>query len=65
MMYKGEIGQVGGVRFVESSDAPAYALSGDTLDTSSGTVYGTFVFGKHAYGVTQLSGKGNKQKDMN
>ncbi len=62
LMYKGEIGQVGGIRFVESSDAPSYALSGDTLDTGSGTMYGTFVFGKHAYGVTEIAGKANKQK---
>jgi N4-gp56 family major capsid protein len=64
MMYKGEIGKVGGVRFVESSDAPAYSLSGDTLDTASGTMYGTLIFGKHAYGVTEISGKntGNRRK---
>ena len=62
LMYKGEIGQVGGIRFVESSDAPAYTLSGDNLLTNSGTVYGTFVFGKHAYGVTDITGKANKQK---
>jgi N4-gp56 family major capsid protein len=62
LMYKGEVGQVGGVRFVESSDAPAYAVSGDTLLASSGTVYGTIIFGPHAYGVTEISGQGNKQK---
>ena len=63
LMHKGEIGQVGGVRFVESTDAPAYALSGDTMTSSvSGTVYGTIIFGPHAYGVTEIAGKANKQK---
>jgi N4-gp56 family major capsid protein len=62
LMYKGEIGRIGGVRFVESSDAPSYTLSGDTLDTGSGTVYGTLVFGKHAYGVTEIAGKQSKRK---
>ena len=62
-MYKGEIGKIGGVRFVESSDAPAYAMSGDTMTSAvSGTVYGTLVFGKHAYGVTEISAKSNKRK---
>jgi N4-gp56 family major capsid protein len=63
LMYKGEVGQVGGVRFVESSDAPAYQLSGDLFTTAvSGSVFGTIIFGPHAYGVTEISGQGNKQK---
>jgi N4-gp56 family major capsid protein len=62
LMYKGEIGQVGGVRFVESTYAPSYAITADTMQTNSGTVYGTIIFGPHAYGVTEISGQGNKQK---
>lgn len=62
LMYKGEIGQVGGVRFVTTSEAPSFDLSGDTLQTNSGNVYGTFIFGKHAYGVTEIQGGGNKRK---
>ena len=64
MMYKGEIGQVGGVRFVESTNAPKFTLSGDLMTEHgvSGSVYGTIIFGKHAYGVTEISGQGNKQK---
>ena len=63
-MYKGEIGQVGGVRFVESTNAPKYTLSGDLMTEHgvSGSVYGTIIFGPHAYGVTEISGQGNKQK---
>jgi len=60
---KTEIGQVGGVRFVESADAPNYALSGDLFTaTNSGTVYGTIIFGPHAYGTTEIAGRANKQK---
>jgi len=62
MMYKGEIGQVGGVRFVESADAPAYQLTGDNLGSTSGSVFGTIIFGPHAYGVTEVAGQGNKRK---
>lgn len=62
LMYKGEIGKVGGIRFVESSDAPAFDLSGDTLQTASGSLFGTIIFGPHAYGVTEIAGKANKQK---
>lgn len=60
-MYKGEIGQIGGVRFVETADAQSFALTGDTLNTS-GTVYGALILGNHAYGVTEIAGKANKQK---
>ena len=62
LIYKGEIGRIGGVRFVETSDAPAFDLSGDTLQTNSGSVFGTYIFGPHAYGVTEIAGKANKQK---
>lgn len=62
LMYKGEIGRVGGVRFVESTDAPAFQLTGDNLGSTSGSVFGTIIFGKHAYGVTEIAGQGNKQK---
>ena len=62
LMYRGEIGKIGGIRFVESSDAPAFDLSGDTLQTNSGSMFGTIIFGPHAYGATELAGKGNKQK---
>ena len=55
-MYRGEIGEIGGVRFVESTDAPNFALSGDTLSTGSGTMYLTPIFGKHAYGLTEPDG---------
>lgn len=62
-MYRGEIGKIGGVRFVESSDAPVYAISGSGMGpTVSGNCYGTLIFGKHAYGVSEIAGKQNKRK---
>ena len=60
-MFRGEIGEIGGVRFVETTDAPKTFLSADKMgDTStaavSGSAYFTTIFGKHAYGMTEIDG---------
>lgn len=47
-IYAGEIGTLGGVRWVATSEAKIY----------EGGVYGTLVFGEGAYGVTEISGGG-------
>ena len=47
-MYEGEIGEIGGVRFVQTSEAKIY----------SGGVFGTLIFGEGAYGVTEITGGG-------
>ena len=47
-LYEGEIGEIAGVRFVETSEAKIY----------SGGVFGTLIFGDGAYGVTEISGGG-------
>lgn len=47
-LYEGEIGEVAGVRFVQTSEAKIY----------SGGVFGTLIFGEGAYGVTEISGGG-------
>ena len=47
-LYEGEIGEVAGVRFVQTSEAKIY----------EGGVFGTLVFGEGAYGVTEISGGG-------
>ena len=47
-LYEGEIGEVAGVRFVQTSEAKIY----------SGGVFGTLVFGEGAYGVTEITGGG-------
>lgn len=59
-MYKGEIGEVAGVRFVSSTDVPSYALSGDTMSTASGTLHGAIIFGRGAYGVSEITGSGQR-----
>lgn len=60
LMYKGEIGEIAGVRFVSSTDVPNYALSGDTLSTASGNLHGAIVVGRGAYGATEIQGSGQR-----
>ena len=47
-LYEGEIGEVAGVRFVQTSEAKIY----------EGGVFGSLFFGEGAYGVTEISGGG-------
>ena len=53
-IFEGEIGKLGGVRFVESSEAKIFEAGG--MDGKS--VYSTLVLGANAYGVTEVSGGG-------
>ena len=54
-IYQGEIGKIGGVRFVESTEAKIW--TGDGCPSGL-AVYGTIVVGAHAYGVTEIEGGG-------
>lgn len=47
-IYEGELGKIGGVRFVESSEAQVY----------EGGVFGCLFLGANAYGVTEVEGGG-------
>ena len=47
-LYEGEIGEIAGIRFVQTSEAKIY----------EGGVFGTLVFGEGAYGVTEIAGGG-------
>jgi N4-gp56 family major capsid protein len=47
-LYEGEIGEIAGVRFVQTTEAKIY----------DGGVFGTLIFGDGAYGVTEISGGG-------
>lgn len=47
-LYEGEIGEIAGVRFVQTTEAKIY----------DGGVFGTLIFGEGAYGVTEISGGG-------
>ena len=60
MMYRGEIGEISGVRFVMSTDVPNYSLSGDTLSTASGALHGCIIFGRGAYGATEIAASGQR-----
>lgn len=52
--FAGEIGCVGGVRFVETSEAKIFAGEGVSADGSS--VFSTLILGADAYGVTDMEG---------
>ena len=47
-IFNGELGKIGGVRFVESSEAKVY----------EGGVFGCLMLGANAYGVTEITGGG-------
>ena len=47
-LYEGEIGEIAGVRFVQTTEAKIY----------EGGVFGTLIFGEGAYGVTEINGGG-------
>lgn len=62
-LFAGEIGMIGNVRFVKSSEAKIWKDS--TCPTVSGSsptayysVYSTLIFGANAYGVTSVEGGG-------
>lgn len=54
-MYTGEIGKIGGVRFVESTEAKIWAKAANSGAVS---VFSTLIVGKNAYGVTEVEGGG-------
>ena len=53
-LYEGEIGEIAGVRFVQTTEAKIYGDAGkDGL-----AVFGTLIIGDGAYGVTEVNGGG-------
>ena len=54
-IYSGEIGEIGGVRFVETSEAAIFY--GDGCPTGLG-VFATLFLGANAYGDTEITGGG-------
>lgn len=54
-MYEGELGRIGGVRFVESTEAKIWSAEEAGGNVS---VFSTLVIGKNAYGVTEVEGGG-------
>ena len=54
-MFRGEIGKLGNIRFIETSEAKIWK---DSTCPDGLAVFGTLVLGAHAYGVTELEGGG-------
>ena len=54
-IFEGEIGKIGNVRFVETSEAKIWTGTGCP---SGLAVFGTLVLGAHAYATTELEGGG-------
>lgn len=54
-LYKGELGTVAGVRFIESTEAKIWKEG-----KGNRAVYGTLVFGQNAYGTTEIEGNNLK-----
>jgi N4-gp56 family major capsid protein len=52
--YEGELGKIGRVRFVESTEAKIWEKAG----ANNVSVFSTLVIGKNAYGVTEVEGGG-------
>ena len=50
-MFRGEIGKLGNIRFIETSEAKIWK---DATCPAGLAVFGTLVLGAHAYGVTEL-----------
>lgn len=55
-IYTGEVGRIAGIRFVESTNAKIW--KGGSTEPSNLAVFGTLIFGKDAYGVTEVTGGG-------
>jgi N4-gp56 family major capsid protein len=53
-LYNGEIGEIFGVKIIQTTLAPVFAGEGD----SSADVYGTIVVGQNAFGVVDVAGTG-------
>lgn len=59
-LYEGEIGEIAGVRFVQTTEAKVWNDSTCPSDGASGhySVYATLFIGDGAYGVTEITGGG-------
>lgn len=58
-LYTGEIGEIAGIRFVQTTEAKIWNDSTCPAASSGyNSVYATLVFGEGAYGVTEITGGG-------
>ena len=56
-LYEGEIGEIAGVRFVQTSEAKIYSGTADNCPSNL-AVFGTLFLADGAYGVTEITGGG-------
>lgn len=56
-LFNGEVGRLGGVRFVTTTEGKKFA-KGEEGNNTSIDVHSTLIIGKNAYGVTELEGMG-------
>lgn len=57
-IFKGEIGKIGNVRFVQSTEAKIWKSTEDNCPDASTAVFGTIVLGQNAYATTEIEGGG-------
>lgn len=59
-IYRGEVGMLGGVRFVQSTEAKIISGAGAAIGSTGNkvSVYCTMIIGANAYGVTEVTGGG-------
>ena len=55
-LYEGEIGEIAGVRFVQTTEAKIY--KGSDKEPEGLAVFGSLFLGENAYGVTEITGGG-------
>ena len=60
MRNSSEVGTIAGVTVVNTTLAYKYPVSGDTLSTSSGNVYGSLLFGSEAYATNTIAAQGGR-----
>ena len=56
-LYEGEIGEIAGVRFVQTTEAKIWNSTADLCPANT-CVYATLFLGEGAYGVTEITGGG-------
>jgi N4-gp56 family major capsid protein len=57
-LFQGEIGELDGIRYVETTNVWGESSTEGTRDTSAPTIFSSVFTGRDAYGVVNLTGKG-------
>jgi N4-gp56 family major capsid protein len=57
-LFQGEIGELDGIRYVETTNVWGESSTEGTRDTSAPTIFASVFTGRDAYGVVNLTGKG-------